>query len=103
LECVGIYDSSGVVKNVPASKEDVFKSKDISLVNKRRLMRFLMFAVSDFEDKKEFMNAKEMSLHEFLRSTFSLPDEIASAVIYALAFCPSPAGMCHSRKHSSHC
>jgi hypothetical protein len=34
---------------VPGSKEDVFKDKSVSLVDKRRLMRFLMFVAGEYE------------------------------------------------------
>ncbi|RDB15492.1 Rab proteins geranylgeranyltransferase component A [Hypsizygus marmoreus] len=87
LERVGVYDPSGVVTNVPRTKEDVFKSKDISLVDKRRLMRFLMFAVGDFEDKKELEGAQDMPFEAFLKNVFSLNDDITSMILYSLAFC----------------
>lgn len=38
------------MKRVPGSKEEVFKDKSISLVDKRRLMKFLMFVAGEFED-----------------------------------------------------
>lgn len=42
--------SSGSVTRVPGSKEEVFKDKSASLMEKRRLMKFLMFAAGSFED-----------------------------------------------------
>ena len=39
----------GKAVRVPGSKEEVFKDKSVSLVDKRRLMRFLMFVGGDFE------------------------------------------------------
>ncbi|KAF8075934.1 FAD/NAD-P-binding domain-containing protein [Lyophyllum atratum] len=91
LEHVGVYHPSGLIKNVPGTKEDVFKSKDITLVDKRRLMRFLMFAVGEFEDKKELDGADEMPFADFLKTVFSLKDELHSALVFALAFCFSPS------------
>lgn len=44
----------GGVRRVPGSKEQVFKDKDISLMEKRRLMKFLMFAVGEFEEDPTF-------------------------------------------------
>ena len=35
---------------VPGSKEEVFKDKTASLMEKRRLMKFLMFAAGAFEE-----------------------------------------------------
>ncbi|KAF8665663.1 hypothetical protein AX16_000116 [Volvariella volvacea WC 439] len=91
LDRVALY-SSGAIKSVPGSKEDVFKSKEISLIDKRRLMRFLMFAASpDFEGKPEIQGKEESPFYDFLRSTFTLNDDIASAIVYALALCNSPS------------
>ena len=59
-------------------------------------MRFLMFAVDDFENKEELRDANEMPLPEFLKAVFSLPDDIASDVLYSLSFSCSPSGMSYS-------
>jgi RAB protein geranylgeranyltransferase component A len=54
LDSVSVWqqteDGEGKVRRVPGSKEQVFKDKDISLMEKRRLMKFLMFAAGEFED-----------------------------------------------------
>ena len=92
LDCVGIHDPTGRIKQVPGSKEDIFKSKEISLVEKRRLMRFLTFAAGEFEDKKELEGKHGVPFLEFLQTTFSLNEEISSVITYALAFCTSPKG-----------
>ncbi|OJT07504.1 Rab proteins geranylgeranyltransferase component A [Trametes pubescens] len=87
LEKVAVYDRPGVVQSVPGSKEDVFKSKVLSLLEKRRLMRFLLFAAGEFEGKKELEGKEHMPLLQFLREAFSLSDKPAIAIAYALAFC----------------
>ena len=92
LEKVAVYDSPGLIQRVPGSKEDVFKSKILSLVDKRRLMRFLMFAAGDFEGKKEVEGKEQMPFVQFLREAFSLNEKAASAIAYALAFCATPGG-----------
>ncbi|OSX60621.1 hypothetical protein POSPLADRAFT_1147731 [Postia placenta MAD-698-R-SB12] len=89
LEKVAIYDGPGSVKPVPGSKEDVFKNKDLSLLEKRRLMRFLMFAAGDFADKPELEGKEQMPFVQFLRETFSLDQRTTNALAYALAFCVS--------------
>lgn len=89
LEKVAIYDGPGSVKPVPGSKEDVFKNKDLSLLEKRRLMRFLMFAAGDFADKPELEGKEETPFIQFLRETFSLDQRTTNALAYALAFCVS--------------
>ncbi len=91
LERVGIYSSNDGLRNVPGSKEDVFKSS-LSLIEKRRLMRFLVFASGDFEGSKEFEGQEQTPFPEFLQSKFSLAQEIVDAIVYALAFCSTNAG-----------
>ena len=92
LEKVAIYTGPGSVKPVPGSKEDVFKNKELSLLEKRRLMRFLMFAAGDFESKKELDGKEDSPFIDFLRDTFSLDGDTAAAIAYALAFCTSRTG-----------
>lgn len=91
LERVGIYSSNDGLRNVPGSKEDVFKSS-LSLIEKRRLMRFLVFASGDFESSKEFQGQEQTPFPEFLQTKFSLTQEMVDAIVYALAFCSSNAG-----------
>ncbi|KAJ6583167.1 GDP dissociation inhibitor-domain-containing protein [Mycena sp. CBHHK59/15] len=81
IERVCVYNPSGTVK----------PNKDISLVDKRRLMRFLMFAAGDFEDKKELEGHADTPFPEYLKTVFSLNDEMTNAITYALAYCLSPA------------
>ncbi|KAI0676664.1 FAD/NAD(P)-binding domain-containing protein [Trametes maxima] len=89
LEKVAVYDRPGFVQSVPGSKEDVFKSKVLSLVEKRRLMRFLMFAAGEFEGKKELEGKEQTPFLQFLRDGFTLSGQPAIAIAYALAFCTS--------------
>lgn len=59
LDSVSIFDGESAspdeagtstrLRRVPGSKEEVFKDKSASLMEKRRLMKFLMFAGGDFE------------------------------------------------------
>lgn len=80
------------MNNVPGSKEDIFKSKEISLIEKRRLMRFLTFAAGNFEGSPEIDGKQDLSFVEFLTTAFTLSENIASVLTYALAFCPSSLG-----------
>jgi len=93
LERVGLYDGAEGIKNVPGSKEDIFKSKEMGLVAKRRLMRFLMFASRDFEGQKEIQGKEDVSFLTFLQDVFSLDMKTAEAITYALAFCTAPTGI----------
>ncbi|KAJ3852938.1 FAD/NAD-P-binding domain-containing protein [Lentinula lateritia] len=93
VEHVAVYSSHHKVKTVPGSKEDIFKDKTISLLDKRRLMRFLVFASGDedFEGRVELEGTNvNMPFLEFLKATFSLNQEIAETITYALSYCTSP-------------
>jgi RAB protein geranylgeranyltransferase component A len=93
LEKVALYHSFGRVKTVPNSKEDVFNDKHISLVDKRRLMRFFAFVSGDFEDKVELHGKESVPFIDFLTLTFTLERSIAETIVFALAFCLSPQGL----------
>jgi Rab proteins geranylgeranyltransferase component A len=92
LERVGIYSSRNGLQNVPGSKEDVFKSS-LTLIEKRRLMRFLVFASGEFEGSKELQGHEQTPFPEFLISKFSLTQDTVDAIVYALAFCFSNTGL----------
>ena len=92
VEQMGIYQA-GSLKQVPASKEDIFTNKQISLLDKRRVMRFLMFTAGDFEDSTELENNEQTPFIGFLRTEFKLNEEMINAITYSLAFCSSGSGM----------
>jgi len=98
LERVGIYSGRNGLQNVPGSKEDVFKSS-LSLIEKRRLMRFLVFASGEFEGSNDLRGHEQTPFPEFLQSKFSLTQEIVDAIVYALAFCSSATGRPYSRSY----
>jgi len=93
LEQVALYRSPGRVESVPNSKEDVFKNRQISLIDKRRLMRFFTFVSSDFEDKPELRGKDSTPLINFLTLVFMLERTIAETIVFALAFCTSLQGL----------
>ena len=93
LEQVALYHSPGRVQSVPNSKEDVFKNRQISLIDKRRLMRFFTFVSGDFEDKPELRGKEATPLSDFLTSVFALERSSAETIVFALAFCTSIQGL----------
>lgn len=93
VDRLAVYDPAGTVRAVPGSKEDVFRSRDLSLVDKRRLMRFLLFAAGEFEGAPELQGKEGLPFLEFLATAFSLPLKVAEALAYALAFCNTAAGV----------
>lgn len=116
LESTAIYDSqTGTGKRVPGSKEDVFKDKDVGLVDKRRLMKVLLWMMGEFEGSSEIRGQSERRcwdycltrtdfylclligkedtpMLDFLQSSFSLSKKLAEALTFALAHCTSASG-----------
>ena len=70
----------------------MFKDKQISLIDKRRLMRFFTFVSRDFEEKPELHGKESTPFIDFLTSTFALERTIAETIVFALAFCTSLQG-----------
>ncbi|KAI0075423.1 FAD/NAD(P)-binding domain-containing protein [Panus rudis PR-1116 ss-1] len=89
LDKVAVYEGPSRLQTVPTSKEDVFTSKDLSLIDRRRLMRFLTFAGGEYEQSPELGGHENDAFFSFLRDIFRLPDKVATAITYALAFCTS--------------
>ncbi|KAG0695445.1 FAD/NAD-P-binding domain-containing protein [Suillus ampliporus] len=87
---VVIYDG-GALKDVPQSKDDIFQNKAMSLLEKRRLTRFLMFAGGEFENSEELHGQENSPLLDFLQKTFFLSGATARAITYALGYCYFPS------------
>lgn len=75
----------GKFRSVPGNKEDIFKSKDLSLIDKRKLMRFLTFALGEFEDAAELKGKEATPFVQFLKNVFLLSDALVNTIAYALA------------------
>nr|CAG8558798.1 9928_t:CDS:10 [Entrophospora candida] len=81
---------------VPCSKEDVFTSQTIPLIDKRKLMRFLYFAL-EYENSPETYEGKlsfylfictcyrEKTFISFLHEKFQIQDKLLSAILYSIA------------------
>ena len=91
LDAVFIY-RHGTMERVPGNKEDVFKARNVSLVDKRKLMRFIQFAAGNFEERAEIVGQEDTSFGEFLKDKFSLGETACEAILYALAYCFSSSG-----------
>ena len=69
-------------------------------------MRFLTFAMSEFEDKPELQtlrdNNNNIPFFEFVRTIFGLGEDVIEAIGYALAYCTSPTGMSRFLSHFGH-
>lgn len=88
---VAIY-RNGKFQSVPQNKESIFQDRSIPLVEKRRLMRFLVFASGDFEKSPELQGKEDTSFDYFLRESFGLSEEISRVIMFSLACCKFSGG-----------
>ncbi|KAJ2785853.1 hypothetical protein H4R18_000242 [Coemansia javaensis] len=75
----------GPPQRIPASKEDVFASAALSLVEKRKLMRLLATVGDDAQYAAAVAAAGDAEFSQFLRDRFRLDGDLLDAVRYAVA------------------
>ncbi|KAI5474772.1 Rab escort protein [Pseudohyphozyma bogoriensis] len=89
-----VKPDGGGVERVPASKADVFNDDKLSLVEKRRLTKLLLFAAGNepLEESKVLAENLEATFINVLQKSFSISPSVAGSIAYALALCSSPDG-----------
>uniref|UniRef100_W5NAB1 Rab proteins geranylgeranyltransferase component A n=1 Tax=Lepisosteus oculatus TaxID=7918 RepID=W5NAB1_LEPOC len=75
---------NGKVEKVPCSRADVFASKQLTMVEKRMLMKFLTFCMDYEQHPEEFLDFKDRSFSEFLQ-TKKLTDNLQHFVLHSIA------------------
>jgi len=88
---VAIY-RHGKFQSVPQNKESIFQDRSMSLVEKRRLMRFLVFASGEFEGSPELQGKEDTPFDQFLCESFSLSEETSQVIMFSLASCDFSGG-----------
>ncbi|KAF8550256.1 FAD/NAD(P)-binding domain-containing protein [Imleria badia] len=83
---MAIYHN-GRFQSVPQNKESIFQDRSIPLIEKRRLMRFLVFASGEFEETPELQGKEDTPFDHFLRESFSLSEGISQVIMFSLASC----------------
>lgn len=75
----------GLLEQVPESKEDIFASDSLTLIEKRKLMK-LMTTVTDSESLQTLVADNSSRLFvDVLKSKFKLSGKLLDAVVYAVA------------------
>ncbi|KAL1920342.1 uncharacterized protein VTP21DRAFT_1488 [Calcarisporiella thermophila] len=83
LESISILDSEKkTFFKVPSSKNDVFTNTDLSLVDKRRLMKFLKAAL---EESLELEGYEDQPMNKFIENKFALQETMKNTILYAIA------------------
>ncbi|KAM3582877.1 hypothetical protein VKS41_004640 [Umbelopsis sp. WA50703] len=81
-----VYDTdSKTFDKVPVSKEDVFSTDSIALIDKRKLMRFLTFAMNDEENAQDLGEYESKPFKALLEEKFKINGKLQMAIIYAIA------------------
>jgi Rab proteins geranylgeranyltransferase component A len=95
LQRTAVWSSTGKgkapLRTVPASKEDVFKTTDLTLIEKRKLMKFLQFAAGDYQKDAIYTqdDAASLPFADFLQKHFKLGPDLIEAIMFGIALCPS--------------
>ncbi|XP_055980075.1 rab proteins geranylgeranyltransferase component A 1 [Sorex fumeus] len=74
----------GRVEQVPCSRADVFNSKQLSMVEKRMLMKFLTFCMEYEEHPDEYQAYEKMTFSEYLK-TQNLTPNLQYFVLHSIA------------------
>ncbi|KAI8981100.1 GDP dissociation inhibitor [Pilobolus umbonatus] len=83
---VYVFDDKALsLDKVPSSKEDVFTNKSVSLIDKRKIMKFLTFAMSYSKDDALLEGTEKMTYPSFLKEKFKIDGKLLKAIVYAIA------------------
>lgn len=77
---------NGELLNVPSSRTDVFNTKDLSIVEKRLLMKLLTSCIGFDEKSDEFLKYQDKTFLEYLQAN-KLTDKIIHCVMNSIAMC----------------
>ncbi|EDL13208.1 rab proteins geranylgeranyltransferase component A 2 [Mus musculus] len=74
----------GKVEQVPCSRADVFNSKELSMVEKRMLMKFLTFCLDYEQHSDEYQDFKQCSFSDYLK-TKKLTPNLQHFILHSIA------------------
>ncbi|XP_051959799.1 rab proteins geranylgeranyltransferase component A 2-like [Xyrauchen texanus] len=75
---------NGKVEQVPCSRADVFASKQLTVVEKRMLMKYLTFCLDFEQHPEEYQDSSEKPFMEFLK-TKKLTENLQDFVLHSIA------------------
>ncbi|KAK4698211.1 hypothetical protein P7C70_g8074, partial [Phenoliferia sp. Uapishka_3] len=82
----GEHPSLGHLVKVPMTKADIFNSSTLSLVQKRRVTKLLLFAL-EVSDESFGLEDPTTTFRAFLKAKFAIDADVAETVAYALCLC----------------
>lgn len=104
----GPHGSAMTLTSVPASKEDIFKTKTLSLIAKRKLMKLLMYiATEDWQSElAQDPETAKRPFADYLAQVHKMPSDLIDAVAYGVCLCSTPhetteTAMSRAKSHMS--
>uniref|UniRef100_A0A8C5PIZ6 Rab proteins geranylgeranyltransferase component A n=1 Tax=Leptobrachium leishanense TaxID=445787 RepID=A0A8C5PIZ6_9ANUR len=91
----------GNIEQVPCSRADVFASKQLSMVEKRMLMKFLTFCAEYEQHSEEYQDYKESTFSEFLNFK-KLTPSLHHFVLYSIAMASTTTNTMDGLKATQH-
>ncbi|KAM8819346.1 rab proteins geranylgeranyltransferase component A 2 [Rhynchonycteris naso] len=91
----------GRVEQVPCSRADVFNSKDLTMVEKRMLMKFLTFCLDYEQHPNEYQDFIQCSFSEYLK-TKRLTPNLQHFVLHSIAMTESSCTTVDGLKATKH-
>ncbi|XP_018427421.1 PREDICTED: rab proteins geranylgeranyltransferase component A 1-like [Nanorana parkeri] len=91
----------GEIEQVPCSRADVFSSKQLSMIEKRTLMKFLTFCADYDQHIEEYQDHKDSTFAEFLQSKRLAPG-LQHFVLCSIAMVSQAAGTVDGLKATQH-
>ncbi|SNX86110.1 related to Rab proteins geranylgeranyltransferase component A 2 [Melanopsichium pennsylvanicum] len=81
-----------ILTGVPASKEDIFKTKSLSLIAKRKLMKLLMYIGTEDWQSELARNSDlaQKPFIEYVAEVHKMAPDLVDAVAYGVCLCASP-------------
>ncbi|CEP18908.1 hypothetical protein [Parasitella parasitica] len=96
VDDIFIFDqTSRGLEKVPSSKEDVFTNKSVTLIEKRKLMKFLTYAMELNKecDDPLMKDTENVTYCQFLQENFKITGKLQEAIVYAIALVDEKASV----------
>uniref|UniRef100_A0A8C2EFJ7 CHM Rab escort protein n=1 Tax=Cyprinus carpio TaxID=7962 RepID=A0A8C2EFJ7_CYPCA len=92
---------NGKVEQVPCSRADVFASKQLTVVEKRMLMKFLTFCLDFEQHPEEYQDYTEKPFREFLKNK-KLTENLQDFILHSIAMVTQQTLMEEGLKATQH-
>ncbi|ESO83120.1 hypothetical protein LOTGIDRAFT_146580, partial [Lottia gigantea] len=79
-----LTQNDSLIEKIPCSRADVFSSKDVSMLDKRKLMKFLEWCAGYHKNPEEYKEYVDKTFHEVLISR-NLSENLQNIIQNAIA------------------